>query len=203
MPIVKGSILMRAVLLSLAAAVTLAGPADARTVGLAEFFASGGGAMSVDGARIELTSPSTAAFEPLTRGEQRDAALLRCTGPRGQFCVGAQRPERLEDPSLTIIVEEGFSLSKLSFGDLISETSFTARNPSVIFNGISYSLDELSGLTLEGGRVVINLNSLAAAGLSLRSFEITDLSTPLPAAGILMLAGLGGFAAARSMRKKA
>ncbi len=203
MPTVKGSIFMRAVLLSIAAAVTLAGPADARMVGLADFFAAGNSAMSVDGARIELTSPSPAAFEPLTRGEQRDAALLRCTGPRDQFCFGAPRPERLDDPSLTIIVEEGFSLSKLSFGDLISEGSFTSRNPSVIVNGISYTLDELSNLTLTDGRLVIDLSSLAAAGLSLRSFEITDLSTPLPAAGLLMLAGLGGFAAARSVRKKA
>jgi hypothetical protein len=201
MPTVKGMIFMRAVLLSIAGAVAFASAAEARVVGLSDFFAAGSGAMSVDGARIELTTPSP--VETLSRGEQRDAALLRCTGPRGQFCFGAPPTERLVDPSLTIIVEEGFSLSKLSFGDLISESSFTPRNPSVIVNGISYTLDELSGLTLTGGRLVINLNSLAAAGLSLSSFEITDLTTPLPAAGILMLAGLSGFAAARSLRKKA
>lgn len=192
---------MRAVLLILAAAVTLAGPADARMVGLSDFFAAGGGAMRVEGARIELTSP--APVETLSRADLRDAALLRCAGPRNQFCFDASRRERREDASLTIIVEEGFSLSKLSFGDLISESAFTSRNPSVIVNGDAYTLDELSNLTLTDGRMVINLNSLAAAGLSLRSFEITDLSTPLPAAGFLMLAGLGGVAAARSLRKKA
>lgn len=203
MPTVKGMTLMRAVLSSIAAAVTLIGAADARMVGLSDFFAAGSGAISIDGARIELTAPSPASFEPLSRAGMRDAALLRCAGPRGQFCYGGPRPERIDDPSLTIIVEEGFSLSKLSFGDLISETSFSTRNPSVIVNGISYTLEELSSLTLTDARLVINLNSLAAAGLSLRSFEITDLSTPLPAAGLLMLAAIGGFAAARSMRKKA
>lgn len=200
MPTVKGNSHMRAVFLSIIAAVTLAGPADARTVGLTDFFAAGNGSMSVEGARIELTTP--APVETLSRAEMRDAALLRCTGPRDQFCFGASRPSRLEEASLTIFIEEGFSLSKLSFGDLISESAFARRNPAVIVNGISFTLEELSSLTLTSGRVVINLNSLAAAGLSLRSFEITDLSTPLPAAGILMLAGLGGLAAARSVRKK-
>lgn len=170
-------------------------------VELADFFTAGNGAMSVRGASIDLTTPSP--VEALTRAERRDAALLRCAGPRDAFCFSEALPERLEDPSLTIIVEEGFSLSKLSFGGLASEGSFASGSASVIVNGISFTLDELSNLTLTGGRLVINLNSLTAAGLSLRSFEITDLSTPLPAAGLLMIAGLGGFAAARSVRKKA
>lgn len=192
---------MRAILLSIAAASALTAPAEARSVSLTDFFAGETGALSIRGARISMTA--TEPLEMLSRAELRDAALMRCTGPRDNFCGVAPPSGRLQGAMLTIFLEEGFSLSKLSFSGLPAESAFSRNNPSVIVNGVSYTLDELSGLTLNGGRVAINLDSLAAAGLSLRSFELTDLSTPLPAAGLLMLAGLGGFAAARSLRKKA
>lgn len=192
---------MRAIVLSIAAIAALAAQADARTIALSDFFAAGQNVMSVRGARIELTEPT--AVELLARAELRDAALLRCTGPRDNFCFSARPPERLEGSMLTIFVEEGFSLSKLTFGGLTPESAFAPSSPAIIVNGVSYTLDELSGLTLNGGQAVISLDQLAAAGLSLRSFEIADLATPLPAAGLLMVAGLGGLALARSMRKKA
>lgn len=192
---------MRAILLSIAAAAALTAPAEARSVSLTDFFAGETGALSIRGARISMTAPEP--LESLSRAELRDAALMRCTGPRDNFCGVAPPSERLQGAMLTIFLEEGFSLSKLSFSGFPAESAFSRNNPSVIVNGVSYTLDELAALTLSGGRIEISLDSLAAAGLSLRSFELTDLSTPLPAAGLLMLAGLGGFAAARSLRKKA
>ena len=62
MPTVKGMTLMRAVLSSIAAAVTLIGAADARMVGLSDFFAAGSGAISIDGrgAREPVASNDTA-----------------------------------------------------------------------------------------------------------------------------------------------
>lgn len=192
---------MRAILLSIAAVAALAAPAQARSVSLSDFFAAEAGALNVLGAQLMMTKPES--FEALSRAELRDAAPLRCAGPRENFCFAGPPSRPLGGATLTIFVEEGFSLSKLSFGGTSAGKAFGGDNPSVIVNGVSYTLDELAGLTLSGGRVAINLDSLAAFGLSLRSFELTDLSTPLPAAGLLMLAGLGGFAAARSLRKRA
>lgn len=192
---------MRAMMLSLGAALSaLAGAAEARTIDLGDIIAHGGGA--VRGARISVLEPEPA--ETLLRADARDRALGRCLEPRGAPCL-------LVDPSpsrtfaaetmLAITLEDGFSLRSLSFNEGFGGKRAAGR--TVIINGVAYRMSELSALTLTSRTIFINLDALAAQNLSLRSFDLEALATPLPAAGLLMLAGLGGLSLARSVRKKA
>jgi hypothetical protein len=199
-PTVKGTTVMRALLLSIAAATAaLASFAEARTINLGDIIAQGGGA--VRGAQITVIEPEP--VDTLSRGEVRDRALSRCMESRGAPCLLARESRAVAgETMLAITLDEGFSLSGLSFSDSFAPGAISRRNPSVIVNGISYTLSELSGLSLSSRRVIIDLDSFAAAGVTLRSFELSALATPLPAAGFLMFAGLGGIAVARSLRKK-
>jgi len=186
---------MRAILSGFAAAaVTLAGAAHARTVNFAELSAASS-VIELGGARLEIVQP--APLEMLSRAELRDAGLLRCSGLRDALCgEGPPRARSATQTLLQIYLDEGVSLSNLSFAD-----NFAGEAPdegrAIIVNGIAYRLGDLSKLTLTGQPVVINLDAAAAQQLSLRSFDLSSLDAPLPAAGFLMLAGLGGIALAK------
>ena len=191
---------MRALVLSVAlAAAALAGAAEARTVRLADL-AAAAGMVDLGGARAEITTPNY--VEPLSRADLRDALLLNCDGLREKTCrARAPQTRTATETLLTIFLDEGVSLSRLSFDD-----HFTGEAPddnrTVSINGVAYSLSELSELTLTGQTIVINLDAAAAQQLSLRSFDLSSLDAPLPAAGVLMLAGLGGIALATRRRKR-
>ncbi len=182
---------MRAFVLSLAAAAaTLAGAAEARTIRLADL-ALAGSVIYLGGARVEITAPTFQ--ETLTRAELRDSRLLACDGLRERMCSPrAAATPAATDTLLTILLDEGVALSRLSFDD-----HFAGEGPdegrAVSINGVAYTLGELSTLTLTGQAIVINLDAAAAQQLSLRSFDLSALDAPLPAAGLLMLAGLGGI----------
>ncbi|MDZ7628469.1 MAG: VPLPA-CTERM sorting domain-containing protein [Parvularculaceae bacterium] len=179
-----------------AAIAALAGSAEARTINFSDFLALGGGA--VRGATIEVIEPEP--LEEVSRADLRDAGLLKCAGLR-DGCAFSALPMRFEgDTTLAITLEEGFSLANLSFNDHFAGESRDASR-TVVINGTAYQLGELSKLTLTGQTVLINLDALAAQQLSLRSFEVNEFTTPLPAAGLLMLAGLGGIALAKRRAK--
>lgn len=189
---------MRTIALTLVAAAALTGVAEARTVDLGALIAQGGGA--VRGARITVINPEP--VETLSRGEARDRALSRCMEARGIPCLLAREPQAIAgETMLAITLEEGFSLSNLSFNEGFGGKRDAVQ--SVIINGVAYRMSEISELALTNRTIFINLDALAAQNLSLRSFDLEALSAPLPAAGLLMLAGLGGLTLARSMRKKA
>jgi hypothetical protein len=174
------------------------GAAEARTVRFADLAASAG-PIDLGGARAQITTlPAEAA---LSRAELRDALLLVCDEPRGGNCRERGARARAQSGAfLTIFLDEGVSFSNLSFDDhFAGEAPDEGRTVSI--NGIAYTLGELSRLTLTGQTVVINLDAAAAQQLSLRSFDLSALDAPLPAAGLLMIAGLGGIAFARRARK--
>lgn len=183
---------MRAFLLGFAAAAAaLAGAAEARTINFAEIASASGGFVDLGGARARIIAPEPA--EILTRAEQRDGLLLVCDGLRDGCRSRTARARIATDTFLTIFLDEGVSLSRLSFNDhFAGEVSDGTR--SVVINGVAYTLSELSNLTLTGQTIVINLDAAAAQRLTLRSFDLSALDAPLPAAGVLMLAGLGGIA---------
>jgi hypothetical protein len=188
---------MRSIALTLAAMAALAGSAEARTINLGDILAQGGGA--VRGARITVIEPEP--VETLSRGEIRDRALSRCMEARGNPCRITGEPQAgAGETMLAITLEEGFSLSNLSFNEGFGGKRDAVQ--SVIVNGVAYRMSELSELSLSSRTIFINLDALAAQNLSLRSFDLEALSAPLPAAGLLMLAGLGGLTLARSVRKK-
>lgn len=190
---------MRVILLSIAAsAAALMSAAEARTVRFADL-AAGAGLIDLGGARARVTPlPAEAA---LSRAELRDAGLVVCDGPRGGGCrERAARSRTQSGAFLTIFLDEGVSLSNLSFDDhFAGEAPDGSRTVSI--NGVAYALGELSKLTLTGETVIINLDAAAAQQLSLRSFELSALDAPLPAAGVPMIAGLGGIALAKRRRK--
>lgn len=190
---------MRALVLSFAAAAAaMTASAEARTVRFADLAASGG-LIDLDGARAQITLPAIEA--PLSRAEMRDALLFVCDGPRGGMCRERGATMRTQTNTLlTIFLDEGVSLSRLSFDDRFAGEA-PDENRTVSVNGIAYTLSELSKLVLTGQTIVINLDAAAAQQLSLRSFDLSALDAPLPAAGFLMLAGLGGLVFARSARK--
>lgn len=193
---------MRAFLLGFAAAAAaLAGAAEARTINFAEIASASGGFVDLGGARARIIAPEPA--EILTRAEQRDGLLFVCDGLRDGCRSRTARARIATDTFLTIFLDEGVSLSRLSFNDhFAGEVSDGTR--SVVINGVAYTLSELSNLTLTGQTIVINLDAAAAQRLTLRSFDLSALDAPLPAAGVLMLAGLGGIAfAARRARGNA
>lgn len=189
---------MRAVFFVVAAAISLSAAADARTVTVSDLRSSERVMMSVRGARIERAA--AAPVSSTSRADRRDAALSRCEDVRGNACLPAPPNERLQAETLTIILENGFSVSDLSFSRAPGQTDGARRNQTVMVNGRAYTLRELSALTLTG-RIVIDLDHAAAAGLTLTSFELSDLAIPLPAAGLLMLAGLAGIALAIRRQK--
>lgn len=190
---------MRSFLLSFAAALAaLGGTAAARTVSMANLISAG--AVDLGGARAEILSPT--APEMLSRADIRDLTPLRCSGPREATCATiAPQSREATQTLLRIFLDEGVSLSNLSFDD-----NFTGEAPdaarAIIVNGVAYRLSELSKLTLTGQTVVINLDAAAAQQLTLRSFDLSSLDAPLPAAGFLMLAGLCGIALAMRRPKK-
>ncbi len=190
---------MRALVLSFAAAAAaLGGAAEARTIRFADLAASGG-MIDLGGARAEITL--AAVEETLSRADLRDALLLICDGPRDATCRSRAPSERTAtDTLLTIFLDEGVSLSKLSFDDHF-EGEAPDANRTVFINGVAFRLGDLSKLTLTGQTIVINLDAALAQQLSLRSFDLSALDAPLPAAGFLMIAGLGGLVFARSARK--
>lgn len=195
---------MRIIALTLAAFGLLAGSAEARPVSFDDILAEGGEA--VRGARINILAPEPAVT--LSRGEFRDLALTRCTDFRGNPCYGARARYGASggraaagETMLAISLEEGFSLSNLSFNQGFIGKRAAAQ--SVIINGIAYRMSDLASLALTDRTIFISLDALAAQGLSLRSFDIEALSAPLPAAGFLMAAALGGIALARRRSKKA
>ncbi|HBK90236.1 MAG TPA: hypothetical protein DDZ68_01050 [Parvularcula sp.] len=189
---------MRTIALILAAVAAFAGSAEARTIKLSDILAQGGGA--VRGARITVIEPETA--ETLSRGQTLDLALSHCLEARGNPCLRSDRSRAgAGDTMLAITLEEGFSLSNLSFNEGFAGKRGAAQ--SVTINGVAYRMSALSDLALTDRTIFINLGALSRAKLTLRSFDLEALSAPLPGAGILMLAGFGGLALARSMRKKA
>lgn len=190
---------MRAVLAGLVVAASLASAAEARTITVSELLASNGGMMNVRGARIERVA--AAPHQSSARADQRDAALSRCEDVRGSPCRSAPPLERSEGEVLTIVLEDGFSISDLSFAAAAGRNAGLRRNETVMVNGKAYTLRELSALTLTGS-IVIDLESAAASGLSLTSFELSALAIPLPGAAFFMLAGLLGIALAIGPRKK-
>jgi hypothetical protein len=190
---------MRAFVLRIAAAAAaLMGAAEARTVQLGEILAAGG-AIDLDGARAEII-PAVAEIS-MSRSEMRDAGFLLCEGPRGSHCRSrAITSSPGTDAMLAIYLDEGMSLSKLSFVNHFGGEA-TVGGLTVSINGIAYAIRDLSELVLTGQRVIINLDDAAAQRLSLRSFEISAFDTPLPAAGFLMILGIGGIALANRARK--
>jgi hypothetical protein len=179
---------MRSIALTLAAMAALAGSAEARTISLGDILAQGGGA--VRGAAINIIAPEP--LEEFSRAELRDRAFSRCMESRGSPC--------LFETMLAITLEEGFSLSNLSFNEGFGGKRDAVQ--SVIINGVAYRMSDLSELALTSRTIFINLDALAAQNLTLRSFDLEALATPLPAAGVLMLAGLGGIALAKRRSKK-
>lgn len=191
---------MRAVLAGLVVAASLvAAAAEARTITVSELLSSDRGTMNVRGARIERVV--AAPLQSSSRADQRDAALSRCEDVRGSPCRSAPPLERNEGEVLTIVLEDGFSVSDLSFAAAAGRHAGLRRNGTVMVNGRAYTLRELSALTLTGA-IVIDLESAAASGLTLTSFELSPLAIPLPGAAFFMLAGLFGIALAISPRKK-
>jgi hypothetical protein len=188
---------MRSIALTLAAMAALAGSAEARTISLGDILAQGGGA--VRGAAINIIAPEP--LEEFSRAELRDRAFSRCMESRGSPCLFAldQRAPAGET-MLAITLEEGFSLSNLSFNEGFGGKRDAVQ--SVIINGVAYRMSDLSELALTSRTIFINLDALAAQNLTLRSFDLEALATPLPAAGVLMLAGLGGIALAKRRSKK-
>ncbi len=191
---------MRAFLLSLAAAAaSLAGAAQARTIDFADLASSNIGLIDLGGARARIVAPEP--VEMLTRAEQRDALQFICDGLRGGCRSRTEAVQTPTDTFLTIFLDEGVSLSRLSFDDHFAGEA-PAEGRTVSINGIAYSLGELSELTLTGQTIVINLDAAAAQQLTLRSFDLSALDAPIPAAGLLMLAGLGGIGFAMRRRKR-
>lgn len=188
---------MRTLTLTFAVAAALAGSAQARTIDIGDVLALGGGA--VRGATIEVIAPDP--IEELSRSDLRDAGLLACSGLRGACAPSTSLARREGETMLAITLEEGFSLGNLSFDDHFAGEA-PAASRTVVINGAAYQLGELSKLTLTGNTVFINLDALRAQQLSLRSVDIEALSTPLPAAGFIMLAGLGGIALAKRRSNK-
>ncbi len=177
-----------------AVALSLFASAAARTVTIGDIL-SGNGSFEIAGARLVVTASTPA--ETLSRAEVRDAALTICSEERGAFC-SRRASARLaaDDTMLTILLDEGATISNFSFDDAFAgETSEAGR--TVILNGIAYQLSELAKLTFAGPAISINLDAAAAQQLSLRSFDLATLDAPLPAAGLLMLGGLGGIAFAK------
>lgn len=181
---------MRAVLAGLVIAASLiAAAAEARTVTVSELLSSGRVMTTIRGARIERVA--AAPFPSFSSADRRDAALSRCEDVRGGPCRPAPLLERSAGEALTIILDDGFRVSELSFA-VAGRNAVLRRNGTVMVNGRPYTLRELSALTLTG-IIVIDLGSAAAAGLTLTSFELSALATPLPGAAVLMIAGLVGI----------
>ena len=153
---------MRSIALTFAAFAALAGSAEARTVNLGDILAQGGGA--VRGATINVIAPEP--VEAITRGEFRDLALNGCRDLRGSPCYAPRARRTAEGETiLAITLEEGFSLSNLSFNQ-----GFIGKREagqSVIINGVAYRMSDLSGLALTSRTIFINLDALAAQNLEL------------------------------------
>jgi hypothetical protein len=189
---------MRAVLAGFVVAASLIAAAEARTVTVFELLSSDRVMTTVRGARIERVA--AAPLPSFSSADRRDAALSRCEDVRGSPCRPAPLRERSAGEALTIILDDGFSVSELSFA-AAGRNAVPRRNGTVVVNGRPYTLAELSALTLTG-IIVIDLGSAAAAGLTLTSFELSALAIPPPGAAIFMLAGLVGIGLASGSRKK-
>lgn len=189
---------MRALALSFAVgAAALISVAEARTIKFTDI--AGASLIDLGGARALIIAPEPAGI--VSRAEQRDAFLLICDGLRSA-CRSRVAPTRTARQTLlAIFLDEGVSLSRLSFDDHFAREGPNESRTAFI-NSVSYTLSELSTLTLTGQTIVINLDASAAQQLSLRSFDLSALDAPLPAAGLLMLGGLGGIAFATRRRKR-
>ncbi|MFN0024301.1 MAG: VPLPA-CTERM sorting domain-containing protein [Parvularculaceae bacterium] len=185
-------------IIAAAIASSLLGAAQARTVVIGDIV-NAGGSFEIAGARLVVTAP--APVETLSRAKSCDAELRICSTERGNFC-SRRAPARLADGEtlLTVFLDEGVTIRNFSFDDMFAGEAPEADR-TVTVNGIAYRLSELAKLSLAGPVISINLDAAAAQQLALRSFDLETLDAPLPAAGLLMIAGLGGITLATRKRK--
>lgn len=171
----------------LSAAAALAGAASARTIDVAEILAANGGA--VDGTFVDLgdvairySSPEPEFSADLARS---GGDFRRAVETRAAKAVG--RPVYIE-----IILKSASKISNFNFSN-------NARG-TVLVGGKSYSFADVGDLALKAPVIVVK--SRGDRPLALESFDVAALETPLPGAGILMIAGIAGIGFAMSRRKR-
>ncbi len=171
--------MLRIVLSLVAAAGTLAGAASARTIRIADVLANSGG--MAEGGFLDL-------------GEVQV-----------QFGNGARLSGAASAPSAAahtaISVNSGFRISNLRFDDF-ARGSLTMTGRTLLINNVSQRFADVGGLALSGPVINIGSGGADPTRFELEAFDVEPVVTPIPAAGVLMIAGLAGFGFASRKKKE-
>lgn len=185
-----------------AAFLTMAGAAAARTVVIADEIAQRGG-LPADGlldlgdVTVRFLTPQRLsrevgaedlAYSPFRESRRTHAALVKIPAERA---------------SMTAIEIKGkFKITNLRFNH-DKPGPITTSQKTLVVNGVAYHFAELAGMTLKDSLIVLRSGGSRPTSFTLEAFDIEALETPLPGAGLLMLAGLAGIGFAISRRKAA
>jgi hypothetical protein len=180
--------MQRFALILAAAASVLTGVVNARTIDVRGALASNGGA--VDGAVIDFgdveiryraPDPILSAEPSMVGGDFVRTARARAEKARQQPSV-----------YIEIILKSAAKVTNFNFSNKASG--------SIIADGKRYSFADVGSLALKAPVIVVK--SRADRPLALESFDVASVETPVPGAGLLMLAGLAGIGFAMSRRKR-
>jgi hypothetical protein len=190
---------MKRTLFTIAAAfAALLSAASAKTIVVADVIARNGG-VPANGI-LDLGEVAIQFFAPPIASTIEDdfakAVNARATGVNSRrVLIPAERA------SFTAIYVNGaFKITNLRFNDG-DPGSLTSTRKTLMINGVAHHFSKVGGLTLDDAVIVMRRGGSNPTTFSLEAFDVEALATPLPGAGVLMLAGLAGIAFAMRRRK--
>ncbi len=195
---------MKRIILSVFAALgALAGAASAKTIVLADVIARNGGVPA--NGLIDLGPVTIQFFTPaFARDFFPDEDLARSGGRWRSLQPNSSRVAiAAERASFTAIHINGdFKITNLKFNDG-DPGDMTKTRKTLVVNGVAYHFSKIGGMTLTDSVIVMRRGGSHPSTFTLEAFDIEALATPIPAASILMLAGLAGIGFAMRRKKPA
>lgn len=161
--------------------------------------------LSLAAAALALTGAASATTIQMSDVMARDGAvageMLDLGGTAVRFTAFGS-PAQLSPAHTVISVAPGFSISNLKFNDL-APGRLTATTRTLLVNDVEMRFADIGGLTFRGPMIALGRGGADSTEFELEAFDVEPVVTPLPAAGILMAAGLFGIGfAARGRRRR-
>jgi hypothetical protein len=115
----------------------------------------------------------------------------------GAAAAISARPSAVET---SIFINNGFSISNLRFNDF-QPGSLSGSTHTLLVNDVSNRFADVGRFAFAGPVVSLRRGGADPTDVTLEAFDVDRIDAPLPAAGLLMLAGLAGIAFASGRRK--